>query len=72
MLLQCDPRGDFTCNDGNCVDLSGRCDEIYNCFDMSDEENCKMVEVRPNRMIPIINADNNEITHLVIYGIRYR
>lgn len=31
----------FVCGDGMCVPASARCDKEYNCYDDSDEENCK-------------------------------
>ena len=41
-LTSCD-RGKFTCNDGKCVDIEERCNQISNCRDESDEDNCKML-----------------------------
>ena len=31
---------EFPCRNGECVDMSFRCDKNYNCDDFSDEENC--------------------------------
>ena len=33
----------FTCNNGDCVMMKERCDQMLNCKDGSDEENCKTV-----------------------------
>jgi len=39
----CDPRTEFTCKDGTCVDMSGRCDRTkYDCADGTDEFECGM------------------------------
>lgn len=31
---------EFTCNDGRCITHLRRCDNIYDCMDFSDEQNC--------------------------------
>ena len=33
----------FTCNNGDCVKMEHRCDQILNCPDESDEINCKTI-----------------------------
>lgn len=39
----CDPETEFTCGDGKCVDISGRCDRTkYDCEDGTDEYDCGM------------------------------
>ena len=43
LLLQCNPEEEFTCTDGTCINIKGRCDEVYNCNDHSDEDDCQMV-----------------------------
>ena len=35
--------GEFTCNNGDCVDMTERCDQVLDCADKSDEVNCKVV-----------------------------
>ena len=34
----------FTCTDGVCIDIASRCDNINDCYDKSDETNCKRVK----------------------------
>ena len=34
---------EFTCNDGQCIDMARRCDQIVHCRDKSDEKNCRLV-----------------------------
>ena len=34
---------EFTCDDGHCVDIGQRCDQIPNCKDGSDEKGCQLV-----------------------------
>ena len=38
----------FTCNDGQCVRMEERCNQISNCRDESDEDNCKMLVMKEN------------------------
>ena len=42
-LSGCNPDGEFTCNDGQCVTMEKRCDQIPNCRDKSDEEECHLL-----------------------------
>ena len=34
---------EFTCSDGQCIDINRRCDQIVHCRDRSDEKDCKLV-----------------------------
>ena len=34
---------EFTCNDGQCVSMRQRCDQVPNCKDFSDERGCQLV-----------------------------
>lgn len=40
--------GQFTCNDGQCVTMDERCNQISNCRDESDEDGCKMLIMKEN------------------------
>ena len=42
LLTHCE-ENEFTCDDGTCIALSDRCDQKYDCFDHSDENNCDIV-----------------------------
>ncbi|XP_032663569.1 basement membrane-specific heparan sulfate proteoglycan core protein-like isoform X7 [Odontomachus brunneus] len=37
---ECDPKKEMRCDDGACVLLRRRCDNIFDCFDGSDERGC--------------------------------
>ena len=55
-LSGCNPDGEFTCNNGQCVTMEQRCNQIPNCRDKSDEVNCKLLvlENNYNKKIPPI------------------
>ena len=38
----------FTCDDGQCVDIEERCDQTVDCKDTSDENDCKMLDMEKN------------------------
>ena len=42
-LFKCDSKYNFTCNDGSCVKMVERCDNVPNCEDMSDEYDCQIL-----------------------------
>lgn len=31
---------EFKCNSGECIDISKRCNQNYDCLDLSDENGC--------------------------------
>ena len=35
--------GEFTCNDGQCIKMEERCDQIVHCTDDSDENECTLI-----------------------------
>ena len=41
----------FTCDDGSCVPMLGRCDSIGHCEDVSDEKQCKLVNIDKNKYL---------------------
>ena len=46
--FQCDPKTQFTCNDGQCIPISGRCNRNTDCADESDEYLCVLAPVDTN------------------------
>ena len=42
-LTGCREEGEFTCDDGQCVKMEERCDQVPDCRDQSDEKNCQLV-----------------------------
>ena len=44
----------FTCDDGQCIDINNRCDQVIDCRDKSDEMNCKLLVLEDgyNKDIP--------------------
>ena len=51
-LTSCNPDGEFTCDDGQCIEMKRRCDQVTgkepNCRDESDEKGCKLVVFKDN------------------------
>ena len=56
----CDTDGEFTCDDGQCVTMEHRCDQVPDCQDESDERRCKMLVTREgyNKEVPPFNVNS--------------
>ena len=52
MLLNA--KGEFTCDDGQCVSMSYRCDHLPHCKDKSDEKGCNLLTLTEgyNKIVP--------------------
>ena len=46
--------GEFTCDDGQCVNMNYRCDQLPHCKDKSDEEGCNLLTLTKgyNKIVP--------------------
>ena len=44
----------FTCDDGQCIKMEERCDQMSQCWDESDEQNCKILVLQHgyNKEVP--------------------
>ena len=53
-------KGNFTCNDGQCVSMDQRCNQLPDCRDESDERNCNILVLKDgyNMEIPPFESDN--------------
>ena len=51
-------KGKFTCNDGQCVRMDERCNQLPDCRDMSDEQDCRIFFLKEgyNKRVPPISA----------------
>ena len=51
-LTGCKEEGEFTCNDGQCIEMERRCDQVTgkepNCRDESDEDGCQLIVFKNN------------------------
>ena len=57
----------FTCDDGQCVKMEERCNQIPNCEDESDERDCKILVLKKgyNKRVPPVGAiTNGKVTAL--------
>ena len=52
------PEGSFTCDDGQCVTMDKRCNQLAECPDKSDEKSCNLLvlEKSYNKNIPPISS----------------
>ena len=50
--------GNFTCNDGQCVSMDKRCNQLPECRDESDERHCNILMLKEgyNKNVPPITA----------------
>ena len=55
--------GEFTCGDGQCVTMEQRCNQLVDCRDESDEQNCKLLVLKEsyNKKVAPISAINQTI-----------
>ena len=55
--------GEFTCNDGQCVTMEQRCDQLAHCRDKSDERGCRLLVIDDsyNKKVPPISNNNGKI-----------
>ena len=70
-LSGCNQSNSFTCNDGQCVSMEKRCDQLADCKDDSDEKGCKLfslVEGYNNIVSPFkrVSYWNNTIVPVLI------
>ena len=62
-LTGCQKEGEFTCNDGQCIKMEERCNQLPNCRDKSDERNCQilLLEDGYNKNVPPISGADNRV-----------
>ena len=63
MLSGCNPDGEFTCDDGQCITMEQRCNQIPNCRDDSDELGCQLLVVKDGynmKIPPIVPTGGND------------
>ena len=55
-LTGCNPEGQFTCDDGQCIKMESRCDQVPDCRDETDEDGCQLILLKNsyNKDIPPI------------------
>ena len=54
--------GKFTCDDGQCVRMEGRCNQLQDCRDYSDENDCEVLVLKKgyNKNVPPVSAGNGK------------
>ena len=53
-------KGNFTCNNGQCVRMDQRCNQLPDCRDKSDERNCKILVLEDgySKEVPPVNSSD--------------
>ncbi|XP_076045647.1 uncharacterized protein LOC143027884 [Oratosquilla oratoria] len=62
----------FTCNYGDCIPLTSRCDAKYDCHDHSDERNCQWVVVEDSIKESVLTNPGQDFpmkSHLTVTSI---
>ena len=62
--------GNFTCNNGQCVSMIKRCDQVPNCGDESDEKGCNILVLKDGyskRVPPVGKNEGDELTPAPVY-----
>ena len=60
---------EFTCWDGDCINIGERCDQVFDCSDQSDERDCQMLVLEDSykrSVPPLISAIAENGTKLII------
>ena len=62
-LTGCKEKGEFTCDNGQCVKMEERCNQLTNCRDKSDERNCQIIWLDDgyNKNVPPISGADNRV-----------
>ena len=68
-LTGCNTTGQFTCDDGQCVSMEQRCNQLPECRDYSDEKNCSVLVLSEgyNKNVPPIFVDNGTKKKVNVY-----
>ena len=51
LYLQCNPQNQFTCDNGQCIQIDKRCDKKSDCHDKSDENKCWQIKINEDRYL---------------------
>ena len=62
LLLTSCSAGDFTCDNGQCIDIVDRCNGVPECQDLSDEKNCRLVNIDPEKYLKDKTPPSNSST----------
>ena len=44
---------EFTCDDGQCIDINSRCNQLLDCRDESDEKDCNLLDLKSGYNIEV-------------------
>ena len=75
MKLTACKKTEFTCDDGQCVKMGERCNQIYNCRDESDEKGCRIIHLKKEYnkgVLPIRDLAHSEPVAVKISLVLYK
>ena len=57
---------EFTCDDGQCIKMDERCDQLSDCEDKSDEMDCKILDLEKgyNKRVPPVSKKSVQVRKL--------
>ena len=63
---------EFTCNDGQCVNMEERCNQIPDCDDESDERKCKILALKEgyNQRVPPVGVNIGKVRTLKLTKVK--
>ena len=69
-----DDGGEFTCDDGQCISMKYRCDQLPNCKDKSDEKGCNLLTLIEgyNKIVPPFHRNTSGTIIPVSVGVSLR
>ena len=68
---------EFTCDDGQCVGIEERCDQVIHCRDQTDEQDCRLLVLKKGykkNIVPftIVSQSTSPNSNKYIFSLEMR